>query len=366
VLLFVVTLGLVGTTPASAKSGPTAAQAIPFTAATVTRTPDGYDISWKAPTRTGMVKVYAGTDPAEVGTANEVGSGSSTGTIHVTGLEAAPRWYFELVPARGGPLVTADHSLGLASVPNFRDIGGYRTRNGEWVKVGQLYRSDGLDAITDADLATLQALGIKLVCDLRTNGERESKPDREIPGATNEQIDVTGQDKLTAEITSAITSGDEAEQERLLGNGKGRKLLVDGGRALVSDPTPLAAYRVMFDRIENSANRPTVMHCSGGKDRTGWASAAILMALGVPQATVMHDYLLSNRYLEAKNEKTLAQTGALIDRALLEPVLTVRKDYLDASFDEVDAEYGTFDKYLAAIGVTKADKKGLRRELLAD
>ena len=101
------------------------------------------------------MKVYAGTDPTDVGTTDEVGSGKSTGTVHVTGLAAAPRWYFELVPAKGGSLVIADHSLHLASAPNLRDVGGYRTSDGKWVKVGLLYRSDGLDVLTDADLATL-------------------------------------------------------------------------------------------------------------------------------------------------------------------------------------------------------------------
>ena len=79
----------------------------------------------------------------------------------------------------------------------------------------------------------------------------------------------------------------------------------------------------------------------------------------------MQDYLASNTYLQAKNEKTYAQTAALIDRSLLEPVLTVKKQYLDASFSEVAAKFKTFDKYLAAIGVTKADKQQLQDELLA-
>ncbi len=366
-LLVVLTLGVVATAPAvgAATGAATKQEAIPFTAATVAQTADGYDVAWKAPSSAGAVKVYAGTDATNVGTSDPVGSGKSSGTVHVTGLAAAPRWYFELVPAKGGSLVTADHSLHLASAPNLRDIGGYRTSDGKWVKVGLLYRSDGLDALTDADLATVQALGIKLVCDLRTDGERSSKPDKEIPGSTNEQFNIIGEDELTAKITNAITSGDKAAQQELLGDGKAERLLVDGGRSIVSGASPLAQYAVFFERIEDPANLPTVMHCSAGKDRTGWASAAILTALGVPKATVMQDYLASNEYLKAKNDKTLMQTGALIDSALLEPVLTVKKEYLDASFSEVKAKYTTFDKYLAAVGVDQADHRQLEDELLA-
>ena len=78
----------------------------------------------------------------------------------------------------------------------------------------------------------------------------------------------------------------------------------------------------------------------------------------------MQDYLISNDYLQAKNDKTLAQTAALIDRSLLDPVLTVKAPYLNASFSEVKAKYKTFDKYLAAVGVTRADRRQLQDELL--
>ena len=88
--------------------------------------------------------------------------------------------------------------------------------------------------------------------------------------------------------------------------------------------------------------------------------------LGVPKATVVQDYLLSNELLRAKNDATLQQTAALIDRSLLEPLITVRKAYLDASFAEVKAKYGSVDAYLAkALGVDAAARAKLRRELLA-
>ena len=350
-------------TPAVAAGKPAP---IPFTAATVTQASDGFDVKWTAPSSAGSVKVYAGIRPEAVGRGNQVGSGKSTGTLHVTGLVASPRWYFELVPAKGGSLVVADRYLHLESAPNFRDVGGYRTTDGRWVKVGKLYRSDGLDKLTDADKATAQALGIKLVCDLRTVYERSKGADKVLAGSTNEQFDVAGPSDLTKTLTEAVTSGSPETQQQLFGNGKAEQLLIDAGHSLVSSDSAKAAYTAMFERLEDPAYLPGVFHCTAGKDRTGWAAAAMLTALGVPRSTVMADYLISNDTLKAKNDATLAQTKTLIDPALLQPLLGVEKAYLDASFAEVKAKYGTFDKYLAtAIGVNAAAKAKLEHELLA-
>jgi len=303
------------------------------------------------------VKVYAGTDP-ETSAPPTRWIGKSTGSVHVTGLEPAPRWYFELVPAKGGSLVTADHSLHFESVPNLRDIGGYRTSDGKWVKVGQLYRPTA-STVVDADNATLQALGIKLVCDLRDRHRAFVEADKEIPGSTNEAINIIGEDPLVAQLTRP-SRGATRPRRRTARERQGREASGRRRSQPVSGTIPLAQYKVFFSRIEDPNNLPTVMHCSAGKDRTGWASAAILTALGVPKSTVMQDYLVSNDYLKAKNDKTLSQTAALIDRSLIEPVLTVRKEYLDASFSEVKAKYKTFDKYLAAVGVTKAASRSSR------
>jgi protein-tyrosine phosphatase len=362
----VATTSAVGTVAASAAGAKT--EAIPFTAATVTQTADGFDVKWAAPSSAGAAKVYAGTDPSAVGTDHPVGKGKSTDSSQVTGLTAAPRWYFELVPTRGGSLVVADRSLHLASAPNFRDAGGYRTTDGRWVKMGKLYRSDQLDKLTDADTATVEALGIKLVCDLRSAYERGKGADKEIAGATNEQFDVVGADSadLTKTLTEAVTSGSPEKQQELFGNGKAEQILIDGGRSLVSSASARAAYTAMFARLEDPAYLPGVFHCTAGKDRTGWAAAAMLTALGVPRSTVMADYLLSNDSLKAENDATLAQTKALIDPALLAPLLGVQKSYLDASFAEVKAKYGTFDKYLAkGIDVDARAKAKLQQELLA-
>ncbi len=340
--------------------------AIPFTAAEVTQDGTTFTVDWEAPAAT-AVTVYAGTDPEAVGRDREVGTGDASGEITVTDLPAAPRWYFELVPDDGDPLVLADRSLHLESAPNFRDVGGYRTADGQWVKMGLLYRSDGLDELTPEDTARLQEIGVQLVCDLRTDYEVEQAPDITIPGSESIQLNVAadGAD-MTKQITDAILAGDPAAQQALLGDGKGAALMVEGGQSFVTSPAAQAAYAQMYERIADPANLAAVFHCSAGKDRTGWAAASFLSVLGVPQDVVVDDYLLSNDYLAESNAATLAKTQAIIDPALLQPVIGVAPEYLQASFDTVESEYGSIDAYFTeGLGLPQATVDQLRQEFLA-
>lgn len=342
------------TTAAPATDAPTTTAApalgIPFTEATVLQATDdagatSWTISWSAPDIDG-VEIYAGTDPLEVGRDHKVGEGAAAGELTVTDLPDAARWYFELVPSAGEPLIVADRSLHFADAPNFRDTGGYRTEDGRWVRMGLLYRSDTLAKLNDDEVQALQDLEVKLVCDLRTAGEIESSPDVSIPGAEWLHLDVfasTGD--ITALITNAITSGDVEQQQELLGDGKSEQLLVDAARAFIDNAEVRGVYQSMYERISDTDNLATVFHCTGGKDRTGWAAASFLLLMGVPRDVVMTDYLLSNEYLAAQNQGTLDAVKGLIDPALLEPVLVQRAEYMQTSFDTLDAEYGTIEKY---------------------
>jgi hypothetical protein len=65
-----------------------------------------------------------------------VAVGLGAGRVTVANLPNEPRWYFEMVPDRGDPLIIADRSLHLATAANLRDAGGYRTADGKWVRMG--------------------------------------------------------------------------------------------------------------------------------------------------------------------------------------------------------------------------------------
>jgi protein-tyrosine phosphatase len=355
-----------------------ATQKIPFTEATataagVTRNADGtegngYKVTWNAPDA-GTVHVYAGTDPAQIGTALQVGGGGETGKIDL-GMPPKDlsgktlRWYFELVPEHGAPLVIAERSLMLASAPNFRDAGGYRTQDGKWIRMGLLYRSDQIDRLSPEDLETLHADGIHLVCDLRTDAERKQGMDKLPAGARAMIADVAGGDSATNGIAKLLSGHGNPKQ--MLGDGKAAQFMIDANRQFVDSPTAKAAYKALFERLADPKSLPATFHCTAGKDRTGWAEAVFLSMMGVPRATILQDYLLSNDYLKAKNERMLAALKGRIDPSLIQPLMEVRPDYLQAGFDAAEKEYGSMDGYIRkGLGLSDATIQALRAEFLA-
>jgi protein-tyrosine phosphatase len=339
-------LSLLGCGVGAAPEGPS----IPFLAAAVTEAgPGAFTISWQAP-GAGRVTVYAGTDPARVGRTRQVAVGAGSETRQVTGLPAADRWWFELVPATGQSLVLADRSLHLAGAPNFRDLGGYRTRDGRWVRMGALYRSDQLDKLTDADLAKVTRLGIRTVVDLRTAAERSAGPDRVPAGARGQVQDVLAGSGVSTDIAGQLSAAAAATDTMRAVE-----------RVMVDSPGARSAYRGLVAAVADPGDRPLVFHCTAGKDRTGWAAASILTALGVPEQAVLDDYLRSNTYVLPKYAPLLAALPAA-KAAQARPLLEVHPEYLRAGTDEAALRYGSMDGYLRqALG---ASPDQLRGELL--
>ncbi|XVV12366.1 tyrosine-protein phosphatase [Actinoplanes sp. CA-131856] len=333
-----------GAAPAQAK-----APGIPFLAATVEQTAAGeFTISWKA-TGVRRVEVYASRDQHRVVRHRAVAHGGGTATVTVRGLGEADRWWFELVPDRGRSLTLADRSLHLAAAPNFRDGGGYRTSDGRWVRMGVFYRSNSLATLADADVAKLKRLGIRTDVDFRTDSEVAAAPDRLPDGVKYVFANVAG-------TTSPGTGGYSLDTEA-----NGVAMMVAGEKGMVSSDSGRKAYRTFLTAVADPRAANVLYHCTAGKDRTGWASAALLTALGVPRATVFEDYLLSNTCLAASNAAALAAVPESI-RAGYKAVLDVRPEYLRSGFDEVTAKFGTFDRYLRdGLGVSA---RQLRARLL--
>jgi protein-tyrosine phosphatase len=250
----------------------------------------------------------------------------------------------------------------LPNVPNLRDVGGHTTRDGGRVRTGLLYRSVDLARATDAQAAALARLGIRAVYDLRTADERAIAPDRLPPGADLVVADVLAESPGSSPAAFGVILEDPASAERALGQGRAARFFVDTYRDFVATPGSRAAYRILFTELARPDGRPGLVHCTSGKDRTGWAAAALLLLLGVPRDRVMEDYLASNGALGPIFDPFVA---AFRDRGgdpdLLMPLVEARPEYLESALAEVRATHGSIETYFAdGLGIDGAGIAALR------
>jgi protein-tyrosine phosphatase len=260
------------------------------------------------------------------------------------------------------PTAAPGQCIEMTAVPNLRDVGGYETRDGGRVRRGRLYRSTELDKLAGDDVATFERLGIRTVYDMRTKEEREAQPDRLPPGAELVVVDVLADAQGAAPAQLMRVLSDPAAAEQLLGGGKAVELFVHGYRDIVALPSALAAYRRFFSDVAGAENTPALFHCTTGKDRTGWAAAALLTLLEVPDDVVMEDFLLSSGYLLSSYQPVVDRFASIGgDPELLQPVIGVRPEYLEAARDEMRRRFGTIEGYFTeGLGLDAGVQAALR------
>ena len=255
----------------------------------------------------------------------------------------------------------------IATAPNLRDLGGWPTRGAGRIRNGGVYRSAELNHLHDADLTAFAALGIRTVYDLRTTAETVDQPDNLPTGTRSVQLDVLADsaDAAPAELHRIVAQPHLAHD--LLGDGKAEAIFCRAYREIVGLPSARNAYRRLFEGMADPACRPCLYHCTTGKDRTGWATAALFLLLGVPDDAVMEEYLLTNTELLPSLQPVLDRFEAAGgDPRLLLPVLGVRSEYLLAALDEMHARYGSVEEYFdSGLEVSAETQAALRASLVA-
>ncbi|MCK9283151.1 MAG: tyrosine-protein phosphatase [Rhodocyclaceae bacterium] len=251
----------------------------------------------------------------------------------------------------------------LEGARNFRDVGGPSSRDGRHVRKGLVFRSEHLAHLTHSDMETFQRLHIKLIFDLRSHRERIRLPSR-LPQEPAPEI-----------IEMSIHQDVNAAHETF--------------RTLIRrDPSPEGAVHTMmeiyrghpkafdgkltkfFDRLING-QFAAVVHCHAGKDRTGFASAMLLLALDVPLEAVFEDYLATMHHLDpTRSAEALKPVLAeMLDKPLgtaaLMEIMSVRREYLQTALDSIDKDYGSIDAYLErAAGLTPDRRRALQALML--
>lgn len=239
------------------------------------------------------------------------------------------RAYFELITPKGSAILAERH-LPMTGGFNFRDIGGYKTQNGHFVKWGKILRSDDLSTLTDADMNYLSNIPLLTVIDYRSQEEIAHAKDK-IPASVKND--------LTYSISPGnVTSADVIQK---MDATKIDAYMQQINVEFVTDSSAIAQFRKMFAHLQDPTdNTPLLYHCTAGKDRTGMSTALILYALGVDDKTVMDDYLLSNQYIEAKFAKYVEAAPQLKD------MFIVKSSFLQSGIDAIKKNYGNVDNFL--------------------
>lgn len=259
--------------------------------------------------------------------------------------------------------------IALEGASNFRDFGGYPTVDGGAVKWQTLYRSDRLSGLTPADYETLAARNIRLVCDLRRHAEQRHAPTQWLCQPAPELWHAPlFDDSVSPSALKKMQLDESARQDPQ----RVRERMLDIYRHMVSEAGALARFQAIFARLAQPESYPVLIHCSGGKDRTGVTCALLLLLAGVHRDDVMADYLLTRDYYRGYED--LKSGGAQVfDRygmsgwslAALEPIYTVEEAYLEAALQIVEREYGSVPLFLErAVGMTPAQLAAIRRHLL--
>lgn len=296
------------------------------------------------------------------------GSVAGLAAVLVAVLPAATTPAFAAPPVVHTAPAPSDHQQSLdISAPNTRDIGGYPTQHGGGkIRYGLVYRADALNRLTAADQKKLAEREIEVV-DFRSPNEIEAGPDKLPASVPYRKQSIWDPNNDFYLLVSGIIAGGPQVQQEKLGNGKGAQIMRDYYRWLVTDDNARAQFAATLKQIATSPD-PVLYHCTSGKDRTGWMTAILMSALGVPKGQIYKDYLASNDYLAASNKAqmdALVQRGLVEDPALFAPILGVQSDYLDASFDQVRRSYGSFDRFLSdGLGIDSGTIDALRAKLL--
>jgi protein-tyrosine phosphatase len=238
--------------------------------------------------------------------------------------------------------------LNLSGASNFRDLGGYPGRDGRIVRWRQIFRSNHLGHLTEADIEALRPLGLKSPFDFRGSEERAAATCGLAEIAVHSlPIEPTVVAALRARLAAGVA----------LSPADALDVMRDSYRNYVRYNTP--NFRALFAHLlEDRA--PLVIHCTAGKDRTGFACALILHALAVPEEVIAEDYLLTNRFYR----RDPGASGDLPDD--VKQVLgSVEASFLAAAFEAISADYGDLESYFSeGLGLGAGERAALEARYL--
>jgi len=237
---------------------------------------------------------------------------------------------------------------------NVRDLGGLATEAGRRIRAGALVRADSVRQLSDDGWRSLAAHGVTRIVDLRFSEELAQDPPRHVDLEVV-HVSVLGERGVpagyVAELDAHLDSVDDVADHYAW-----------------SYADFLERWRAEFGRalsaIADAPDGAVLVHCMGGKDRTGLVVALLLRLVGVSHEAIGRDYALSGLNLAAAQAPFVASIEDDLVRRRQEKLSETPAAGMVRVVERIEADYGDVAAYLGAAGLDAAQIERLRERLL--
>lgn len=314
-----------------------------------------YVIKWETfPQMTGTMKLFVSNDPSNFEKSNPaVITDIKEGRVTYITNDNITRKYFLLSFNNKYEKEVSSRAITMENVQNLRDLGGYVTKEKKTIQWGKLYRSGELNHLSRKDSVRINGLNIKTIIDLRSESEITASP---IQYTNAEIIRIPIEIGDLSDIMGKIRKGQ-------LRKGDGIIFMQDLYLHFVEQYSNQfgQAIRTLLDEDKY----PVLFSCSLGKDRTGFLSTLLLLALDIPESTIMQDYMASNSYLNLKKFENLVKDLDTEAQETVALMLTANETYLDTALDKIRKDHGTYQKYISKeLNITEEERQQLKEIML--
>jgi protein tyrosine/serine phosphatase len=239
---------------------------------------------------------------------------------------------------------------------NVRDLGGLPAGDGRETQFGAVVRADSVRGLSAEGWEALVAHGIRTVIDLRGDHERAADRPAELPAEIAVvhvpfmEANAAEWEEIGADLAAAVTAAPDvatATRDVYL-------IFLERFRSNAA-----AAVRA----VATAAPGGIVIHCAGGKDRTGLLSAFLLHLAGVDDEVISVDYALSEERLRPRHETWFEAAESEEELERLRRTAQTPAASMAGVLADLERRYGGVESYLRGAGVTDEEIELVRARL---
>lgn len=313
-------------------------------------------LKWEvSPDQEGNINIYSSQSDSDISSFTPIKTSNISDQVTVINPSSPDiREFYILKTTSAYSGIISNRIIEMNSIKNFRDIGGYFTRNDQQMKWGRVFRSGDLSSATLYDQERIRRLNIKTIVDLRSERTAKKFPILVHPNIRKIALPMSPMDSETL---------DEMMDNKNLTRSDAIRDVQESYIHLVENYK--SEFSELFNIFTDENNFPILLSGSLGKDRVGLASFFLLYALGIPQNVIIDDYLLSRQTIDISKVAANVQDKPEYFQEAVTALMSANIAYINYTIDYINQKYGSIDNYLEKeLKLTSGKRILLRKYLL--